>query len=394
VTPAAWLTRLRSWLDQVKEHRPGTLDMAARLAGFVAERDLEETRTDFLALVAVCRRELGRSLRPAPVVYKDTLIEFPGLLKLLGLTDEEAAQGNANRLLIRAAVLHADVAMLVIPLLPGRTGCSDRGSVLVSDGNRVGMGCVCFHWTMGRALLDAVRPDPGEDPAVRLWYHATITHLLTVGDFANADFQIPHGQLLFPDDPVLLFEHGRYHEAFASPLIQVAAQESGTDTRGARIHLEEAADRFRKALRENPRFVEARVHRGFVLCELGRSGEAAEELRRAVEDARGPQLRYYAELFLGRAEESLGNVAAAREHYTRASQLYLRAQSPHLSLMLLARLRGDLAGAKDGMRQVLALPRSDRKNTDPWWDYYQWQNQGSEALLAQLYRMVAGEEAR
>ena len=116
--------------------------MAARLTGFMSEGDLDEVRTDFLALVAICKRELGRSVRPAPVVYRDTVIPFPDLRKVLGLSDDEAAQGNANRMLQRAAILHADVAMLVLPLLPGGFGCSARATLLVQDGNSVGAGCV------------------------------------------------------------------------------------------------------------------------------------------------------------------------------------------------------------------------------------------------------------
>jgi hypothetical protein len=272
---APWPVRLNSWLEAVNEHRPGTLDMAARLTGFSSEGDLYEARTDFLALVAICARELRRSAKPAPVVYRDTVIPFPELRQLMGLADDEAAKGNANRVLLRAAILHADVAMLVIPLLPGRTGCSARASLLVRDGNRVGAGCIGIHWTHGRMLLDAVRPDPSTEQIVRLWYHATITYLLETGDFANADLQIGHGRLLFPSDPAILFEHGYYHEGIASPLIQTVALESGADAYNAKVHLDEANDLYRRAVKENPQFVEARVHHGCVLGLLGRHRDAA-----------------------------------------------------------------------------------------------------------------------
>ena len=120
----------------------------------------------------------------------------------------------------------------------------------------------------------------------RLWYVATITYLLETGDFANADLQIARARLLFPDDPAILFEHGFYHEGFASPFIQTAALESGFDTRGAKTHLDEADDLYRRAVKGNPKFVEARVHRGFVLGLLGQHRDAAEELRLAA--AGGP----------------------------------------------------------------------------------------------------------
>jgi len=385
---APWFTRLSSYLEAVNEHKPGTLDLPARLTGFMGEGDLDEVRTDFLALVAICKRELGRSVRTAPIVYRGTVIPYPDLRKLLGLTDDEATKGNANRVLQRAAILHADVAMLVIPLLPGRTGCSARATLLVQDGSGVGTGCIGIHWTHARLLLDAVRPDPGKDQIARLWYLATISYLLETGDFANANPQIERGRLLFPSDPAILFEHGYYHEGFASPLIQTAALESGADMRGASVHLDEAEDLYRRAVKGNPEFVEARVHRGFVLSLLGQHRNAAEELRLAASTAAGLQLRYYAELFLGHAEESLGNRVTARDHYRQASALYPQAQSPLLALAMVARQLGDRASAQDAMRQVLALPQARSTEQDPWWAYYRWQNHGSQAVFAELHALL------
>jgi tetratricopeptide (TPR) repeat protein len=382
---ASWLARLSSYLEAVNEHKLGRVDMAARLVGFSTETDLDEVRADFLNLVAICKRELGRSVRSPSIVYRDTLIPFADVRKVLGLTDDEAASGNANRILLRAAVLHADIGMLVAPFLPRGIGCTARGSVLVQDGNSIGMGCICIHWIMGRGLLDAIRPDPGRNDVVRLWYHATITYLLETGNYADADAHIAHAQLLFPDEPAILFEHGYYHEGYASPTVQSAALESGADRRGAKIHLEEALNRYRRALEVNPRFVEARVHRGKVLLDLSHPGEAVQQLRQAVAEAQGPKLRYYAHLLLGRAEEASGNVAGASEQFLRASEIYPQAQSPHLSLTLLARERGDRTGAREALQKVLALPHTDRGDADPWWDYYRWQNQGAGDLFAELY---------
>ena len=127
------------------------------------------------------------------------------------------------------------------------------------------------------------------------------------------------------------------------------------------------------------------MHRGYVLGLLGHHQAAAEELRLAAASAQGPQLRYYAELFLGHAEQSLGNHAAARNHYNRAGALYPRAQSPLLALALLARQTGDRAGARHAMRQVLALPRRSPDDSDPWWRYYRWQSERSERRFAALH---------
>ena len=366
------------------------MDMAARLAALSTEGDLQAAVADYLNLIVIYRRELGRPGRQESVVYKDALVPFADLRALLLLTPDEAAAGNANRVLLKAATLHADAAMLVVPTLPGRMGCSARSTVLVQDGNRIGSGCVCFHWTIARAAADAVRPEPAKDVGARLWYQATITWLLSAGDFANADLHIAHAQLVLPDDPVVRYLHGRYHEAFASPFIQPAALDSGADTRGARVHLDEAAGHYRRALGENPRFVEARVHRGFVLLELSHEGEAAGELRRAAAEAQGTQLRYYAELFLGRAEAATGKLSAARPHFTRAAELYPKAQSPRLELALLAGSRAERDRAREDMLGVLSLSAAAREKSDPWWDYYGWQNREAQALLDDVAAFLPG----
>jgi hypothetical protein len=383
-----WLTLLTSWLEAVNGHRPGAFDVPARLVGLWSEADLQSVRTDFLALAAICTRE---RTRPGPpdrsIAYRDATFSLQELQQLLGLTSGEAARGDANRILTRAAVFHADVAIYVVPITPGRIGCSSLQSILVKDGNPAGRGCIGIHWDQGRSLLDAVRPDPGKDPAVRRWYRATTTYMLELKQYATARPQLDHARLLFPDDPGMLFEGGLYAEAVASPSLRSVAYASGSDERSAASLLREAEWMFRRAIEADGGFVEARVHHGFVLSALGRDGEAAGELRLAAAQAQGAQLRYYAELFLGRAEQSLGNRDAAGDRYTRAAGLYPAAQSPRLALSLLARQYGDRPGALDAMRQLLALPLRERDQADPWWTYRLWQNRGSDALFAELYEL-------
>jgi len=381
----AWLIRLSTWIELVAAHRPGAIDAPARLVAFWPEAHMDEVRTDFVALAALYRRELIRSARPAPVPYRDTMLTVPELGRLLGLAEAEGAQERANLVLKRAAILYADVAMLVVPLLPGQFGCSAGASMLVKDGTRIGTGCVNVHWPQGRALLGAVKPDPAKDETVRLWYAATIAFLLQTGNYANARPQLEHARLLFRLDPDILFQGGYYHEAFASPLIQTVAVAAGSEPGGGKVHLENAEDLYRRAVREDPQFVEARVRHGRVLALLGRRQDAARELRLAAAAAEGPQLRYYAELFLGQAEESVDNLAAARDHYLRAAALYPQAQSPLLALALLARQSGDRSGMREAMAKLLALPFARRDDADPWWVYTRWQNERYEARIAELY---------
>src|SRR5512139_1435377 len=67
--PPAWLTRVASWIEAVNEHTPGEVDRPARVIAFWTELDLEFVRTDYVALVALCRRELGRSVPRQFVPY-------------------------------------------------------------------------------------------------------------------------------------------------------------------------------------------------------------------------------------------------------------------------------------------------------------------------------------
>jgi hypothetical protein len=98
------------------------------------------------------------------------------------------------------------------------------------------------------------------------------------------------------------------------------------------------------------------------------------------------QLLYDGELFLGAAEEALGNYAASRVAFERASTLYPTAQSPLLALSELARRRGDRAGALGALRQVFALPAIESDRIDPWWKYQVAQARNADQLLDDLRR--------
>jgi tetratricopeptide (TPR) repeat protein len=243
----------------------------------------------------------------------------------------------------------------------------------------------------GRLLLDAVRPDPEQDEFVRRWYVATATYFLESADYANARPHLEQARLLFRSDAELLFARGCYQEAFASPTIQSVAVDTGADPRRAKTYLEEAEDLFGRAVKEDQQFAEARIHRGNVLNLLGRHHDAVGELRLAAAAAMGPHLTYYAQLFLGRAEEAAGNPAAARAAYERAAAVSTDAQSPRLALALLARRLGDRASVMDAMRRVEGLPRERTAASDPWAVYYRWQNVDFKARFTALHAMLGGE---
>jgi len=381
-----WLQNLQSWLQAIAEHKPGEPDIPAILTGSATEAELEAVRVDFLALLDIHRRLAERGARAGQARYKNEDITVSGIPKLLGLTSAEAERSDATRILKRAAILHGDVAMLVIPNSLGKVGCTTQPVVVLKDGHDVGTGCHGTHWIQGRALLDAIRPYPRADPMVRLWYEATIAFLLERMDYANGVPQIDQGSLLFPSDPGLLFEHGVSHETFVSVINQAGDRGGKVDLRPASAHLKEAEALFRRAVELDPGFIEARIHHGAVLGALGRHDEAAGELRKAAASAQGPILRYYAELFLGNEEQALGGRDAARAHYNQASALFPTAQSPRIALSALARQRGDRVEALAAMRHVLNLPADERRREDPWWSYRFWFDKNAEMLLRDLYR--------
>jgi tetratricopeptide (TPR) repeat protein len=395
--PATWLRNLKSWLEAVSEHRPGENDVPARRAWAASEMDLEAVRVDFLALLAVHKRALesSRGGRASNVTYKNVPFTPSGIQALLGLTNQEAARSDANRILKRAAILHGDVEMLVAWDLPESGGCSTQSVMVVRDGLEVGSRCIGIHWAQGRALLDAIAPDPRKEPLVALWYQATIAFLLERTDYANGVRQIDHGSALFPDDPDLLFEHGYYHEIFASRSFRPAVLASKSDLRSVSAHLKEAEDLFRRALVASPGLIEARLHHGAVLGALGRHDEAARELRQAATSAPEGHLRYYAELFLGDEEQALGLNDVARAHYRAAAARFPLAQSPGIALSALERRSGDRGAALAHMRHVfsLAAARQDRR-ADPWWAYYYWFARDAASRLRDLYDRFAAGDAR
>jgi tetratricopeptide (TPR) repeat protein len=126
---------------------------------------------------------------------------------------------------------------------------------------------------------------------------------------------------------------------------------------------------------------------GHVRGLLGRHEEAAADLRTAVADrSLKGRLEYDAWLLLGREEEAVGRPDAARDAFTRAMNLYPRAQSPRLGLSLLARAQGERAAARDALELLSA---ADPSALDPWWSFNKRHEPGVDELYALMLRRLA-----
>jgi tetratricopeptide (TPR) repeat protein len=383
------LTRLLRWLDDVQLHTPGYGDPPATEVGSWSRSQLETLVGDIRRLSAFRQRA------------RESVLGRLATLDLYGrrLTrDDVDKMFDGNRTLIRGAVLHADIAVLVDDLSKRTPSFNDGGMIIFEDGRRrSGVQYQTAHWKIGRSLLDAITPTPAGHAGALLWYRATSAFLLRDRYLAEVPDHLNKALQIFPDDPSLLLDSGYMYEKFSSAIIQAAILEmratGGNPGVGSRrAQLERAERSFRQVLRLEPRHAEARLRLGHTLGELAFHGEAAAELRKTFNANLVGTHLYFAELFLGREEEALGNPADAKRHFENAAELYPKAQSPRLALSELARRSGDRAGALRALQGVTSLPSTpvnDAARMDPWWEYYEVHSDDTEPLMEQMRALAA-----
>jgi tetratricopeptide (TPR) repeat protein len=427
------ITRLEQWLNAVFEHEPGAIDRPASFVALWSGRDLETLLVDANALARILRNPNisrfsveGVDQRPVDVRYTNAQLtrmrnlalmlrcstatttplcleaarlatEDAGLDRLLTAVRTASHQDGDNNVLKRGALLHTDIDILVPSSDRGaddRPVSSQSVRIQFADGQQQSLNVGPLHLKIARMLLDAVTPDgaspprPELDDMVRRWYHATAKWFQ-----ANEEYEPEHldrGREIFPDDPTLLLLSGTQHEAWAGPAVQAMIRGAALPTgitigiRSDRAELRQAEGYFRRALEIDAGMIEARLRLGHVLLMLERYEDAAVELRRVLDSADAPLIRFYASMFLGAADENTGTADAAVESYTHAAELYPTAQSPHVALSALARRRGDRAGAWRAMQRVFALPAEETERDDPWWTYVRQQGRDAELLLHEL----------
>jgi tetratricopeptide (TPR) repeat protein len=409
---------LRDWVAAVDRHTPGELDDSAlSLIGWTSD-EITTAWLDVQALIAVVQRPTATRFTAHPLLryrYTDSegrehslsrrsatsvgqiadVSSAPGLATLREVAGSVRTRAGGPDLFYKqAAMLHADIAMNV----EDGVGESQTGSLIVKtkDGAQVGVHGNVVHWEFGRLLLDAVRQPSGDD-FVRDWYRATMAFKLRIGELDTPHFE--HGGAVFPRDAIVMFLLGGLHEWFADPRVQSVA-DSVDLPRGIQLELQTegaelraAEENFRRALEVDPDHVEARIRHGRVLGRLGRHQQAVDALRVATPRARDPLLAYYAHLFLGAEEETLGRLPQARAAYTSAAALYPRAQAPRLGLSQLAHRTGDRVAARAALAPALPPYVSDPKD-DPWWTYRSAPGRHTDDLLAVVYRGLGAGDAR
>jgi tetratricopeptide (TPR) repeat protein len=413
------LPRLREWIDAVDRHTPGQADVAATDVGSWSRAQLEVLFLDLKSLLQVIvtpdRQKFPRALRdftPQELQELNELAirearpvashpvkprELAGLQLVPWQLTPADARWAVNRLLKRATLLHTDIALLVPTaadrpaelLVPvPRPLLVPRASVQIEDGRQVGVTYYGAHWDFARLLLDEVTPDPAGDVTVRQWYQAVAALFAIEHLMAESHVHLARALQLFPADPEIIAAKGRLHETYASPEIQqfleTGAHANGPVLIGSlRSNLRQAERFFGRAVELDGNFDEARLHLGRVAGLEGHHEDAANELRRVTAAAGDPVTQYYAWLFRGVEEQSLGRLDLARESFDKAAGLYPRAQSPYLALSQLARRSGDRPGAHRAIQRVLALSADDRKREDPWWTYLAGSAANAQTLLSQ-----------
>jgi len=202
---------------------------------------------------------------------------------------------------------------------------------------------------------------------------------------------------LFPNDRDILFLCATQHAIYATPRIQNVAKTvvlpSGyfMQMSGDREELRQSQALLRRALTVDSQFAEGRVRLGRVLALQRQFAEAERELNEAIPALEDRPNQYYAQLFLGSVEESLGKFDAAKSAYERAASLYPSAQSPLVALAQLARRRGDRAGALRTMEILFALPGDAEGRRDPWWTFDTWHARDAEDRLVELWQQFQQE---
>lgn len=424
MVPADRVGRVAEWLKAVDRHEPGESDDAVAVVGGWSNAQLRGLWIDVSVLARLMRNprmsrfvfksEDGRTsteVRYPPALLKQMAalscaatgtLDRPDCVALnapVSVDDalfllathvraERQHTGEEHYVMRRAALLHAEVAMLqphaeIEPFGASRpTVGPTTWRLEMADGRGLNAGMWAVHWDIARLALDQFPPDA----MVRGWYRATAAWMQLRED--HDTLHLDRARALFPDDPDLLFLSGCQRETYAAPALQAAGRSVALPTgltvgiESERSELRQAEAFFRRVVALRPSMGEAHLRLGRVLALTGRHADAAAELKTALPLVDTDDLRYYAELFAGAEHEALRAYDEAQVAYERAAALFPLAQSPYVAMSELAHRRGDRIRAVDAIEKAFALPAAvDGARDDPWWRYHVAQARDADDLL-------------
>ncbi len=256
----------------------------------------------------------------------------PELRQLAVLVRAAKLRGDDNYILRRAAILHADIAMLapasmVAPGDVGRpAGGLERFRMEISDGQEIDLRQSAIHWEIARMLLDFVRPrgadhaDPRHDEMVRQWYRATAAWMQLRED--HDKLHLDRALVIFPDDPDILFLSACQHETYAGVPIQTAVRSAilptgvTLDVGSERTELRVAEGLFRRVLEIKSGLMPKRG------CVTGACWADSANMRRRRPNCAAPRRDWsigrcctWPSCSSARKEEALGNRDSARLAY-------------------------------------------------------------------------------
>ena len=406
ITPAT-VDAVERWVKAVKNHTPGLRDpevvMVSALT-FDQRKEMDSGMEFFLTF-----------LRGKPVSIRN-----PAEKRLAEIAGDTRQVPGPDAFLKRAAVLHADTAFmrhvegvtLAEPVPPRQTSSSpllSQGSLFINrDGEILGETAMEWNWPFARSLVDLVLASQPDDQFAATWYHTTAAFMFQRGLYGEVVAHLQRAAAVLPDDPRILFDRACYAEILGMPRNQVLLSDQDVSTalraraqsngeikirQGAAGTLaiplahdtnEQAERLFRRALRADPTFVEARVRLGRLLGVRKRHDEAAAELAAALSANPTDVVLFYARLFAGRSAQALGKIPDAVGHYKAAGLLFPGAQSAGLAQSQAALLEADVPAALE------AIQRVDKSSTarDPWRVYQLGAGRNADALMQEMWKQV------
>ena len=378
---------LRTWLDLARRHVPGRVDASVTQDRRIGVERHFALVADLTALIQFVTNPNRKRLNMPGHRYSDAEQDL-----LKRMADQERLAGTTDRLLRMVALLESDDLMLtggaryvVVP----RGSRIPRDMILSVDGVNQEAVSTPPNWQIARLAIGAMSEDPDTVAWARLWYEATTAFLFADLLLAPLPKHLAQRRLEFPQDAGAWFDEGCLFEYLAGDRFQHAMEDGPRNGLTVVEHdrkdaLAQARRMYEAALERDPRHPEARLRLARVKLVQRDARSALRELTAVLPDLGADSvLRYLGYLFLGAAQESAGDDAAAIAAYREAATLYPRAQSPRVSL---ARIEPPSTNsAADPLELLLRAER--RTYEDPWQAYHTGPARRSRSLATELWRV-------